>query len=104
MKEVDKAWKPKKELATMGTQTDFVTQMVDITEVYVHTDLILTEDKETQKEETPAYTPLVERVANQKLHNELTQVQHELDQYKKEVVPLQEHHALLKRFKYLFYN
>ena len=82
----------------MGTQTNFVSQTVDTTEVYVQTDLILTEDKETKMEETPTYTPLVERASNQKLSNELNQVQHELAQYKKELVPLQEHQALLKRF------
>ena len=60
------------------TQTDFVTKTVDVAEVSMYTDLISTDDKETQTEETPAYTPLVQRAANQKLRNELIQIQQEL--------------------------
>ena len=40
LEEIDKAWKPKKELATMGTQTDFVTQTVYTDEVSIQTNLI----------------------------------------------------------------
>ena len=102
LEEAKKAWKPKKELATMGDQTNFVTQMVDTAELSALIDLILIEDKETQTEVTSPYTPLIEKIVNQKLHNELTQVQHEFSQYKKEVLPLQENQALLKRVKELF--
>ena len=75
----------------MGTQIYFVTQMVETAKVSMQNNLILTEDKENQMEETLAYTPLVERASNKKLHNELTQVHHDLAQYKNELVALQEH-------------
>ena len=73
--------------------------LIHTTKVSMQTNVKLIGDKGTQTEATPAYNPLVEKATNQKLHNELIQVQHELAQYRKEVVPLQEHQALLKRFK-----
>jgi len=64
---------------------------VDTIEAFVQTRLDFREEKGTQMVEAPACTLLVEKAANQKLHNELIRTQHELAQCRKEVVPTQEY-------------
>jgi len=85
------------DLATTA-EIDVQTDLVDTIEASMQTRLDFAEEKETEMEEAPAYTPIVEKAANQKLHNELIQTQHELAQCRKEVVPTQEYYALLKKF------
>ena len=67
LEEEEKAWKPKQELATMEKKTDFVTQMVDTAEIYVHTDLIYSVEAFVQTilidiVEVPVQTDLIDNV------------------------------------------
>ena len=67
----------------------------------VQNDSMPTHDNEAQTEKTPLYTPLVREVVILKLQHELTQTQQVFAQYKKEVVPLQIHQELMKKFNTL---
>ena len=67
MEEANKAWKPEKELATMGTETDFVTQMVDTAEISIHTNLMDNVEAFVQTDlidttEVPVQTNLIDNV------------------------------------------
>jgi len=70
-------------------------------EAVVQTDSVITQDDETQTEETPHYIPLLREVVIIKLQKELTKTQQKFAQRKEEVVTLQVHQKLQKKFEAL---
>lgn len=89
-------------------QTDFVgnapanfCMSQEASEVAIQTNPVMTQDDETQIEETHHYIRLGREAIIIKLYNELTKTHQELSQHKEEVVPLQVHQELQKKFKEL---